>query len=79
MKQSITILFIFISQITIYAQKNEGKSSSYYRTVEYFDASDIDKDRVVHSPIMNIEELKFDIETLVLDEADKMLNLGFKN
>lgn len=28
---------------------------------EYFDASDIDKDRVVHSPIMNIEELKFDI------------------
>lgn len=47
-------------------------------TSEYFDSFGVDQERVLHIPIMNIEELKFDISQK-LTEIDKEVTEAIKN
>ncbi len=52
-------------------------NSEFGTPISYFDSLEIDKDRVLMSPIVNIEKLKFDIVTQLeeLDRDDKVFIL----
>jgi hypothetical protein len=62
-----------------YMQKNDDAILLFYDSEfgtpqSYFESFGIDMERVVHTPITNVEELKFDI-TKQLDEIDKKDNV----
>lgn len=63
-----------------YLQKYEDAALLFYDTEfgspqSYFESFGIDTDRVIHSPVMNIEELKFDLISQLenLDREDRVV------